>query len=44
VLTEAGLLVRRREGQFNYYRFVRDTLEAYRQALGVAFEEVQSVA
>jgi ArsR family transcriptional regulator len=44
VLTEAGLLVRRREGQFNYYRFVRDMLAAYRQALGVAFDEVQSVA
>lgn len=38
VLAEADLLVRRREGQFNYYRFVPETLNAYRQALGVAFE------
>ncbi len=43
VLTEAGLLVRRREGQFNYYRFVHETLNAYRQALGVAFEVRQLV-
>jgi DNA-binding transcriptional ArsR family regulator len=40
VLTDAGLLTMRREGQFNYYRFVRDTLEAYRSTLGTAFEGV----
>ena len=37
VLTEAGLVSMRREGQFNHYRLVRDTLEAYRRALGDAF-------
>ena len=44
VLTDAGLLTMRREGQFNYYRFVRDTLEAYRSTLGTSFEGVQSLA
>jgi ArsR family transcriptional regulator, arsenate/arsenite/antimonite-responsive transcriptional repressor len=44
VLTDAGLLTMRREGQFNYYRFVRDTLEAYRSTLGTAFEGVTSLS
>ena len=43
VLTDAGLLTMRREGQFNYYCFVRDTLEAYRSTLGTSFEGVQSL-
>jgi ArsR family transcriptional regulator len=38
ILREAGLVTMRREGQFNYFRLVRETLNAYRQALGVAFE------
>ena len=44
VLTDAGLLTMRREGQFNYYRFVRDTLEAYRSTLGTSFEGVTSLS
>jgi ArsR family transcriptional regulator, arsenate/arsenite/antimonite-responsive transcriptional repressor len=44
VLTDAGLLTMRREGQFNYYRFVRDTLETYRSTLGTSFEGVPSLA
>jgi ArsR family transcriptional regulator len=43
ILAEAGLITRRREGQFNYYRLVRDTLESYRYALGAAFESTQVV-
>jgi ArsR family transcriptional regulator len=42
VLTDAGLLTMRREGQFNYYCFVRDTLETYRHALATSFEGVRS--
>ena len=41
ILAEAGLVTMRREGQFNYYRLVADTLEAYRGALGVAFAGLQ---
>ena len=37
ILAEAGLVTMRREGQFNYYRLLRDTLDTYRQALGHAF-------
>ena len=37
VLADAGLIVMRREGQFNYYHLVRETLEAYRRAVGEAF-------
>ena len=44
VLTDAGLLTMRREGQFNYYRFMRDTLEAYRSTLGTSFEGVPSLS
>ena len=44
VLTDAGLLTMRREGQFNHYRFVRDTLEAYRSTLGTSFEGVTSLS
>jgi ArsR family transcriptional regulator, arsenate/arsenite/antimonite-responsive transcriptional repressor len=43
VLADAGLLTMRREGQFNYYHFVRDTLEAYRSALAASFEGVPSL-
>jgi DNA-binding transcriptional ArsR family regulator len=41
ILVEAGLIAMRREGQFNYYHLVRDTLEAYRRAVGEAFEGVK---
>src|SRR5262245_48437140 len=44
VLTDAGLLTMRREGQFNYYRFVPDTLAAYRGALGTSFEGASSLS
>ncbi|HEY5865976.1 MAG TPA: metalloregulator ArsR/SmtB family transcription factor [Candidatus Tectomicrobia bacterium] len=44
VLTDAGLLTMRREGQFNYYRFMPDTLEAYRGALSTAFESASSLS
>jgi ArsR family transcriptional regulator len=41
VLMDAGLITMRREGQFNYYHLVRDTVEAYRCAVGEAFVEVR---
>ena len=44
ILMEASLVTMRREGQFNYYRLVRDTLNAYRRALGVAFESGHPVS
>jgi ArsR family transcriptional regulator len=44
ILTEAGLVTMRREGQFNHYRLVRETLTAYQQALGAAFTSGQPVA
>jgi len=44
VLADAGLLTMRREGQFNYYRFVRATLEAYRGALADSFEGVKPLS
>jgi DNA-binding transcriptional ArsR family regulator len=44
VLADAGLIAMRREGQFNYYHLVRDTLEAYRRAIGEAFAGVKPVA
>ena len=44
VLTEAGLVTMRREGQFNHYRVAQSTLAAYRRALGMAFEGVQAVS
>ena len=37
VLTEAGLVSMRREGQFNYYSLIQATLDEYRCALGIAF-------
>jgi DNA-binding transcriptional ArsR family regulator len=37
VLEEAGLVVARREGQFNYYRGVAERLEAFREALAASF-------
>jgi len=44
ILAEAGLIAMRREGQFHYYHLVRDALDAYRRALGAAFEGVKPVA
>ena len=44
VLTDADLLTMRREGQFNYYRFMGDTLESYRGALAASFAGVRSPA
>ena len=41
ILAEAGLVTMRREGQFNHYRLVREILDAYRHALGAAFDAVQ---
>jgi DNA-binding transcriptional ArsR family regulator len=43
ILLDSGLIAMRREGQFHYYSMVRDTLEAYRRALGAAFEGVEPV-
>ena len=40
ILLESGLINMRREGQFNYCHAVLGTLDAYRAALGAAFEEV----
>jgi ArsR family transcriptional regulator len=37
ILVEAGLVIMRREGQFNHYRLVQSTLKAYCHALGMAF-------
>jgi ArsR family transcriptional regulator, arsenate/arsenite/antimonite-responsive transcriptional repressor len=36
ILTEAGLVRVRREGQFNYYRMLHEVLDRYHQALDVA--------
>ena len=44
ILAEAGLLTMRREGQFNYYTFVSDTLNDYRQSLANAFPTTQTPA
>jgi len=44
VLTEAGLVTMRREGQFNHYRVVQSTMAAYRHALGMAFSDAQTVS
>jgi ArsR family transcriptional regulator, arsenate/arsenite/antimonite-responsive transcriptional repressor len=44
ILVEASLVIMRREGQFNYYRLIPGTLDAYRQALGAAFGELQNVS
>jgi ArsR family transcriptional regulator len=44
ILVEAGLVTMRREGQFNHYRLVRKTLDTYRQTLGTAFGELQTIA
>ena len=44
ILTEAGLVTMRREGQFNHYRLLRETLMAYCQTLGAAFEEGKPAA
>jgi ArsR family transcriptional regulator, arsenate/arsenite/antimonite-responsive transcriptional repressor len=44
VLVDAGLIAMRREGQFNYYRLVHETLEAYCRAVGEAFAGMTPVA
>ena len=44
ILVEAGLVTMRREGQFNHYRLIPSTLDAYRQALGAAFVGLQTVS
>lgn len=36
ILTEAGLVEVRREGQFNFYRMLREVLDQYHQALDAA--------
>jgi ArsR family transcriptional regulator, arsenate/arsenite/antimonite-responsive transcriptional repressor len=36
ILTEAGLVEVRREGQFNYYRMLHEVLDQYHQALDTA--------
>ena len=36
ILTEAGLVEVRREGQFNYYRMLHEMLDQYHQALDAA--------
>src|SRR5215831_3741601 len=36
VLTEAGLVEARREGQFNYYRMRRDVFDEYQRTLATA--------
>ena len=37
ILSEAGLVSMRREGQFNYYSLIEGRLDHYREALGTAF-------
>jgi ArsR family transcriptional regulator len=44
VLADTGLIAMRREGQFNNDHLVRDTLEAYRHAVGEAFAGVTPTA
>jgi ArsR family transcriptional regulator len=36
VLTEAGMVEARREGQFNYYRMRRDVFDEYQRTLATA--------
>ena len=36
VLTDAGLVEPRRQGQFNYYRMRRDVFDAYQRTLATA--------
>ena len=43
VLAEAGLVEVRREGQFNYYRMVRDLFDDYQRALTTALDGVSSL-
>ena len=42
ILTEAGLVTMRREGQFNHYRLIRETLDAYCRTLAAALQEVET--
>jgi ArsR family transcriptional regulator len=39
ILTEAGLVEVRRDGQFNYYRMLHEVLDQYHQALDAALRE-----
>ena len=41
ILSEAGLVSMRREGQFNYYRLVQARLDQYQEALRQAFASIQ---
>ncbi len=43
VLAEAGLVEVRREGQFNYYRMVRDLFDDYKRTLTTALDGVSSL-
>ncbi len=41
ILSEAGLVSMRREGQFNYYRLVQARLDQYQEALRQAFASIR---
>lgn len=43
ILSEAGLVSMRREGQFNYYCLVQPRLDEYQEALNRAFRPHQHV-
>lgn len=43
ILTEAGLIEARREGQFNYYRMRREVFEEYQHSLALALAGVPSL-
>ena len=43
VLAEAGLIEVRREGQFNYYRMVREVFDDYQRTLTAAFDGAPSL-
>ncbi len=43
VLAEAGLIEARREGQFNYYRMVREVFDDYQRTLTAALDGMPSL-
>jgi ArsR family transcriptional regulator, arsenate/arsenite/antimonite-responsive transcriptional repressor len=43
VLTDAGLVEPRRQGQFNYYRLRRDVFDAYQRTLAAALAGVPAL-
>lgn len=43
VLAEAGLVEVRREGQFNYYRMLREVFDEYQRALAAALHNLPSL-